>query len=245
MKKYLPYRALILARKELYQYMHAPAFYGAAVFFLLFCSVWLFFFGNYFAADQANLRPYFAAFPIVYILVIPVITMKSWAEERKTGTAELLLTMPFTEWDLVLGKFFSLLTVITVMLILTLPVPLTLLPLGRFDGGMIFSEYLGAFLLGASATALGLLLSSLSKNQAGSFLGSAVVLMAVMLVSQFTLSLDLPQWLAGGINFFSLAFHFESFSRGIVDSRDLAFFALITALCLFANTRVILFRKWK
>jgi len=245
MKKYLPLRALILARKELYQYMHAPAFYGAAVFFILFCSVWLFFFNNYFAVDQATLRPYFAAFPIVYILVIPVITMKSWAEERKTGTAELLLTMPFTEWDLVLGKFISLLTVLSVMLVFTLPVPLTLLRLGHFDGGVIFCEYLGAFLLGASATALGLLLSSLSKNQAGSFLGSAVVLMAVMLASQLTLTLDFPQWLARGINFISLAFHFESFSKGLVDSRDLAFFVLSAALFLFANTRVILFRKWK
>ena len=244
MKKYLPYRALILERKELYQYLHAPAFYGAAVFFLLFCSVWLFYFQRYFVMDQATLRPYFAAFPLVYILVVPVITMKSWAEERKTGTAELLLTMPFTEWDLVLGKFLSVLAVLTMMLLLTLPMPMTLMRLGDFDSGTIFCEYLGAFLLGASAAALGLLLSSLSKNQAGSFLGSAVVLMAVMLVNQITFSLNLPQRLAQGINFFSLAFHFESFSKGLIDSRDLAFFVLSTALFLFLNTRVILFRKW-
>jgi ABC-2 type transport system permease protein len=245
MKKYLPYRALVLARKELYQYLHAPAFYGAAVFFLLFCSVWLFFFQRYFIMDQATLRPYFGAFPIVYVLVIPVITMKSWAEERKTGTSDLLLTMPFTEWDLVLGKFFSVFTLLTMILVLTLPLPLSLLRLGSFDSGMIICEYLGAFLLGASATALGLLLSSLSKNQAGSFLGSAVVLMFVMLINQITYSLNLPQWLAQGINFFSLTFHFESFSKGLIDSRDLAFFILSTALFLFINTRVVLFRKWK
>jgi ABC-2 type transport system permease protein len=242
--KLLPHRALTLARKELYQYLYAPAFYGAAVFFLLFCSIWLFFYQNYFAMDPATLRPYFAAFPIVFILVIPVITMKSWAEERKTGTVELLLTMPFHEWDLVMGKFFSALAVVCMMLLLTLPLPLSLLRLGDFDAGMIFCEYLGAFLLGASATALGLLLSSLSKNQAGSFLGSAVVLMAVMLVNQLTISLNLPQWLNQGINFFSLTFHFESFSKGLIDSRDLAFFLLSTALFLFINTRVILFRKW-
>jgi ABC-2 type transport system permease protein len=244
MKKYIPYRALVLARKEIYQYLNAPAFYGAAVFFLLFCSIWLFFVQRYFAADQASLRSYFGIFPIVFVIIIPVITMKSWAEERKTGTAELLLTMPFTEWDLVLGKFFSVLAVLAMMLVLTIPLPLTLIQLGTFDAGMIFCEYLGAFLLGASAAALGLLLSSLSKNQAGSFLGSAVVLMAVMLVNQITFSLNLPQWLAQAINFFSLAFHFESFSKGLIDSRDLAFFALSTALFLFINTRVILFRKW-
>ena len=245
MKKIIPYRALTLARKELYQYLYAPAFYGAAVFFLAFCSVWLFYFQRYFSQDQATLRPYFAAFPIVFILVIPVITMKSWAEERKTGTVELLLTMPFTEWDLVLGKFFSNLAVLTVMLLLTVPLPLSLLALGRFDGGVIFCEYFGAFLLGASATALGLLMSSVSKNQAGSFLASAVILMVVMLVNQITYTFSLPQWLAQSINFISLAYHFDSFTKGLIDSRDLAFFVLSAALFLFINTRVILFRKWK
>jgi ABC-2 type transport system permease protein len=244
MKEILPYRAFILARKELYQYLYAPAFYGAAVFFLIFNSVWLFYFQKFFSVNQATLRAYFSVFPIVFIIVIPVITMKSWAEERKTGTVELLLTMPFTEWDLVLGKFFSAFTVLSVMLILTLPVPLTLLPLGNFDIGVIFCEYVGVFLLGASAVALGLLLSSLSKNQASSFLGSAVVLMVVMLVNMITFRFSLPQHLAGFINFLSLAYHFESFSKGIIDSRDIVFFALSAFLFLFINTRVILFRKW-
>ncbi|MDR3019435.1 MAG: ABC transporter permease subunit [Treponema sp.] len=245
MKKFIPYRALTLARKELFQYLHTPAFYGAAVFFLVFCSVWLFFFQRYFTMDQATLRPYFGVFPIAFIVIIPVITMKSWAEERKTGTVELLLTMPYTEWDLVLGKFFSVFGILSMMLLLTLPLPLSLMRMGSFDPGVLFCEYMGAFLLGASATSLGLLLSALSKNQAGSFLGSAVVLMAVMLVNQLTFAFNLPQWLASFINFFSLAFHFESFTKGIIDSRDLLFFVLTTCLFLFINTRVILFRKWK
>jgi ABC-2 type transport system permease protein len=237
-------RFLALAKKELYSYLNAPAFYGAAVFFLLFCSIWLFYLQRYFTLDSATLRPYFAAFPLVFILVVPVITMKSWAEERKLGSVEILLTMPFSEWDLVLGKFISSLMLLALILVLTIPLPLSLLSLGDFDGGVIFCEYLGALLLGASATALGLLLSCLSKNQAGSFLGSAVVLMIVMLINQLTFSFNLPQWLAGGINFISLSFHFESFSKGLIDTRDLAFFVLSTALFLFLNTRVILFRKW-
>jgi ABC-2 type transport system permease protein len=170
--------------------------------------------------------------------------MKSWAEERKTGTVELLLTMPFREWDLVLGKFFAALAVMTMILLLTLPLPISLMRLGNFDAGVIFCEYFGAFLLCASATSLGLLLSSLSKNQAGSFLGSAVVLMIVMLISPLAFSLNLPQWLVRIINSFSLSFHFQSFVKGLVDSRDIAFFVLTTALFLFFNTRVILFRKW-
>jgi ABC-2 type transport system permease protein len=245
MKKYIPYRALTLARKEIFQYLYAPAFYGAAVFFILSSSIWLFFFQRYFSMDQATLRPYFGIFPIVFIFVIPAITMKSWAEERKTGTVELLLTMPFTEWDLVLGKYFSAISMLGVMLILTLPLPLSLLSLGSFDAGTVICEYLGAFLLCVSATALGLLLSCLSKSQGGAFLGTAVVLMAVMLINNITFAFNLPQWLAQGINFFSLTFHFESFSKGLIDSRDLAFFILSAALFLFINTRVIIFRKWR
>jgi ABC-2 type transport system permease protein len=243
--KVKPQKALALAQRELYSSLLSPGFYGIAVFFLLFTSIWLFYFQRYFALDQATLRPYFAAFPLVFVLVIPVITMKSWAEERKLGTVELLLTMPFSEWDLVMGKFISSLVLVVLLLLLSLPLPLSLLPLGRFDPGVILGEYTGAFLLGASATALGLFLSSLSKNQAGAFLGSAVVLLLVMLINQIPLSFDLPLWLAEGINFISLSFHFESFSKGLIDSRDLMFFIVTTVLFLFLNTRVVLFRRWR
>ena len=239
------WRAFALAKKELFSYLNAPAFYGAAVFFLVFCSVWLFFMQQFFTRNVATLRPYFAAFPLVFIFVIPVLTMKSWAEERKTGSIELLLTMPFSEWELVLGKFLSVFSLLAMMIVLTIPVPLTLLPLGEFDIGVIICEYIGALLLGASAVALGLLLSSLSKNQAGSFLGSAVVLMAVMLINQLTFTLNLPYFLTESINFISLSFHFESFSKGLLDSRDIVYFFASTALFLFITTRVILFRKWR
>jgi len=240
-----PQRALALARKELYSYSNSPVCYGVAVFFLLFTSIWLFYFQRYFSQNAATLRPYFGAFPLVFILVIPVITMRSWAEERKLGSVELLLTMPFSEWDLVMGKFLSSLSILVGLLVLTLPVPLSLFPLAAFDKGVILGEYAGALLLGSAATALGLWLSSLSKSQAGAFLGSAVVLLAVMLMNQFTMTFSLPNWLTEAINFISLSFHFESFSKGLIDTRDLAFFIFSTVLFLFLNTRVILYRKWR
>ncbi|MDR2759891.1 MAG: ABC transporter permease [Spirochaetaceae bacterium] len=243
--KYLPRKALALARKEIFSYSISPAFYGIGIFFLLFTTLWFFYFQRFFSLNTATLRPFFSAFPLAFIMVIPVITMKSWAEERKLGSVEILLTMPFSEWDLVLGKFFSSLAVLTVIMALTVPVPLSLLPLGSFDAGVILGEYAGAFLLGSSATALGLFLSCLSKNQAGAFLGSAVVLLFVMLASQFTMTFNLPLWLSEGINFISLSFHFESFSKGLIDTRDLAFFIITTVLFLFFNTRVLLFRKWR
>ncbi|GHV92129.1 hypothetical protein AGMMS50268_26320 [Spirochaetia bacterium] len=234
-----------LARKEIYSYSISGAFYGTAVFFLLFVNIWLFYFQHYFAMDAATLRPYFAAFPLAFIIVIPVITMKSWAEERKLGSLELLLTMPFSEWDLVLGKFIASFSALAAMLALTIPLPLSIIPLGNFDAGVIAGEYLGALLLGASAISLGLLLSGCSRSQGGAFLGSAVTLLAVMLINRLTLSFNLPQALAECINFLSLSFHFESFSKGLIDSRDLAFFIITTGLFLFLNTRVLLFRKWR
>jgi ABC-2 type transport system permease protein len=240
-----PGKALALVRKELYSYSIAPFFYGITVFFLLFVSIWLFYVQRFFTLNTATLRPFFAAFPLGFILVIPAITMKGWAEERKLGSIELLLTMPFSEWDLVLGKFIASFTVLGLIIVLTIPVPLSLLPLGDFDGGVILGEYAGALLLGASTTSLGLLLSCLSKNQAGAFLGSAVVLLIMMFINQVTLTLNLPPLLNEGINFFSLSFHFETFSKGIIDTRDVAFFVLTTVLFLFLNTRVLIFRKWR
>jgi ABC-2 type transport system permease protein len=238
-------RTAVLARKEIYAYCISPVFYGMGVFFLLFVNIWLFYFQHFFARDMASLRSWFAAFPPAFIIVIPAITMKSWAEERRGGTLELLTTMPFSEWNLVLGKFAAALAVLAVFLLLTLPLPLSLLPLGNFDPGIILGEYAGILLLGAAAVSLGLFFSSFSRNQAGAFLGGAVVLLSATLINQVPQVLNLPRVLADFINFFSLTFHFESFSRGVLDSRDLAFFILSTLLFLFLNTRVLLFRKWR
>jgi ABC-2 type transport system permease protein len=238
-------RILALTSKELYSYANSPVLYGIVVFFLLFASIWLFNMQQYFIRDAATLRPYFASFPIIYVLVIPALTMKSWAEERKLGSAELVLTMPFSEWDLVLGKFLSSLAVVVAILVMTVPLPLSLMPLGNYDGGVIFGEYAGALLLGASAAALGHLLSAMSRNQAGAFLGSVVVLLIMMFINMAPQSVDMPPAAASFFNFLSLSFHFESFSKGLIDSRDLAFFVLSTALFLYLNAQVLLFRRWR
>ncbi|MDR2194655.1 MAG: ABC transporter permease [Treponema sp.] len=233
-----------LIKKELYSALHSPVFYAVAVFFLLFVSIWLFYLQKFFSLDSATLRPFFSAFPLAFILAAPALTMKSWAEERKLGSVELLLTLPCSEWELVLAKFLSAFILLTGIIALTVFVPLTVFPLGNFDVGVMVGEYIGVILLAASVISLGVLLSSLSKNQASAFLGGAVTLVAVIFVNQTTVSFNLPAFLADAINFFSLSFHFETFSKGIIDSRDVAFFALSTLLFLFLNTRVILYRKW-
>ncbi|MDR2494577.1 MAG: ABC transporter permease [Spirochaetaceae bacterium] len=239
--------ARALVRKEIRSYVYSPVFYGIGVFFLLFVSVWFFYFHRFFTLNTANLRPFFAAFPLGFIMVIPVLTMKSWAEERKLGSIELLLTMPFSEWDLVLGKFVAAFAALASVMALTIPVPLTLLPLGDFDAGVVVGEYAGALLLGAAATALGLLTSCLSKHQGAAFIGCAAVMLLTLLVSRLTQAADLPLPLPliEGINFFSLSFHFETFAKGVIDTKDAAFFIISTALFLFLNTRVLLYRKWR
>ena len=233
-----------LIYKELYSYRVSPAFFGVALFFLLFTSLWLFQFQNFFQRGMATLRPYFAAFPLAFIIVIPAITMRSWAEERKTGSVELLLTLPFSEWSLVLGKFFAALGVIAIFFLCTLPMPLSMTMLGDFDGGVILAEYIGALLLASSALSLGLLLSALSKNQVAAFLGSAAALLVVMLISQIPWTASLPAWLTTVINAVALSAHFESFSKGIIDSRDGAYFIITTVLFLFLTVKVLVFRKW-
>ncbi len=239
-----PSRTLALARKEVRSAYNAPAAYGVTLFFLLFTSIWLFYIQRFFAMDSASLRPYFAIFPIAFTIVVPSLTMRSWAEERRLGTAELLLTMPFSEGELVLGKFLSSFTVLLVAILLTIPLPLSIAPLGNFDAGAVVGEYLGAILLGAAATALGQFLSSLARNQVSAFLGGVVVLLAATLANQLPMVFDLPRFAAEFINYLSLAFHFESFAKGVVDSRDLAYFLLFTGLFLYLNARVVLFRKW-
>ena len=239
-------RIFALSKKEIYSFLNAPLFYGVTVFFLLFCSVLFIYIQGYLKnTNPANLQAYIFGIPLVFIIVIPTLTMKSWAEERKTGSIELLLTMPFSEWDLVWGKFLSIFTLFIMMLVLTIPVPITLSALGSFDVGVIFCEYLGVILLGGAAIALGLMFSSFCKSQAGSFLGSVVVLMFFMLISILAIRLGLPDWLTSILNFISLEFHFNSFSRGVIDSRDIIFYLASTFLFLFITTRVILFRKWR
>ena len=235
-------RAIALTRKELYSWLNSPALYGITVFFLLFVSIWFYYLQRFFAMDIATLRPFFQGFPLAFIFVIPVLTMRAWAEEKKLGSAEILFTLPFTEWELVWGKFLACFAILLAMILLTLPVPLTLIPLGYFDPGVIFGEYAGALLLGAAAAAIGLFLSSVSKNQAAAFVGTVVVLLALMLSHSFTQTL--PPGLGRFVNYISLAFHFESFSRGLLDSRDIAFFLLTTALFLFFNTQVLVSRRW-
>ena len=170
-------------RKELKSYFNSPIAYVVVVTFLVFSSIWIFYLQSFFAANTASLRSYFAVIPIVFIIVMPAITMRSWAEEKKLGTLEVLLTLPFREGTLVLGKFIAAVTLLAIMVGLTLPIPLLVSRFGFFDWGEIFSQYVGVILIGAAGIAVGLFVSSLTTNQVSSFLISLFVLLVLTLIS--------------------------------------------------------------
>jgi ABC-2 type transport system permease protein len=236
---------LRIARKELRSYFNSPVAYIVVVFFLVFTSTWLFYVNQFVAADVASLRSYFAIMPVIFIGLVPALTMRSWAEETKLGTDEILLTLPLTESELVAGKFLGAFSLLLLALALTVPVPLTLAPLGNFERGEIIGEYLGTALLGGAATAIGLFVSSVTRNQISAFILGAVVLIFLTLVNQVNVVMDLPGWLASVINYVSLRFHVQSFIRGVFDTRDLVYFVAITFLSLYLNVKVLVFRRWR
>ncbi len=234
-----------IVRKEMRSYFNSPIAYIVIIFFLVFSAIWLFYINGFIARDTASLRSYFAIMPIIFVGLVPALTMRSWAEESKLGTDELLFTLPYRETELVLGKFLSAYGLIILALLLTIPLPITLAPLGDFERGEIVGEYLGVGLLGAAATAIGLFISSLARNQITAFILGAVALLFITLVNQINVVLDLPTWLASVINYISLRYHIESFIRGVVDTRDLVYFLALTFLFLYLNTKTLVLRKWR
>jgi len=238
-------RVLSVVRREMRSYFNSPIAYIVIVAFLVFCSAWLFYVTRFAAQDVASLRSYFGIMPVVFIALVPALTMRSWAEEFKLGTEEILMTLPYRESELVIGKYLSALGLLVLTLVLTVFVPLSVGPLGDFEPGEIVGEYLGIALLGSAAVAIGLFVSSISRNQISAFIFSAVALLVITLVSQLNAVVNLPGWLAAVINYVSLQFHVQSFIRGVIDTRDLGYFAFVTALFLYLNTKTLVLRKWK
>jgi len=236
---------LTIFRKELRTYFNSPIAYIAVLFFLVFTSVWLFYIEQFVAQDVASLRVYFAIMPLVFIVLLPAITMRVWAEENKLGTVELLMTLPFTEAEVVLGKFLGAGFLLVIMIALTIPVPLTVAGLGNFEHGQIAGQYIGLVFLGAAGISVGLFISSVSTNQITAFILSVVVLLFLTIVNRVNSVVDVPSGLAALLNYFSFDYHFQAFITGLIDSRDLLFYTLVAFLFLYMNMKVLVFRKWR
>ena len=236
-------RILVLLRKEAASYFNSAIAYIVIIFFLVFTAIWLFFIQRFLVRNIADLRPYFAIIPSLFVFLVPAVTMRAWAEERKLGTAELLLTLPCREGELVIAKYFGALLLLKAIIFLSIPIPLMVAPLGDFEVGQIIGQYIGVLCLGSALIALGLLVSSLSTNQISAFVLTAVAFLFLSLISQINLIIEPPQFIAAVINWASLTYHFRGFEVGLIDTRDVGYYLVLTWLGLYLNVKVLIWRK--
>jgi ABC-2 type transport system permease protein len=234
--------ALAVARKEFRSYFDSPIAYIFITAFLLLVN--FLFFWTFFVAGQADMRPFFGFMPFVFLFFVPSITMRLWAEERKMGTLEILLTLPVQEKEVVLGKFISSFLFLALMLALTFNVPLLVGTLGKPDWGQIICGYLGTLLLGASYLAIGLFASALSENQIIAFILAIVIGVALLIVGEWFFLMLLPDFMVPVLSYLGLATHFESMGRGVIDSRDILYYLSIIGIFLYLNVNVVENRSW-
>jgi ABC-2 type transport system permease protein len=240
-------RSWRVARRELAGYFTTPIAYVFIVIFLFLAGVFTFYLGNFFNRGQADLVVFFAFHPWLYLFLVPALTMRLWAEERKSGTIELLLTLPMTTTEAVLGKFLANWIFAAVALAGTFPLWLTVNWLGDPDNGAIVTGYLGSLLLAGAFIAIGACLSALTRNQVIAFVLTAVVCLLFVL-SGFPLVLEAvggiaPEFLVRAVASFSFLTHFDAMGKGVIDLRDVIYFLSVIALWLFANVVVIEIKK--
>lgn len=238
--------ALVVARRELGAYFATPVAVVFIVIFLVLQGVLTFNLGNFFDRNQADLAPFFSFIPWVFLLLVPAITMRLWAEERRLGTIELLLTLPITQGQAVIGKFLAAWAFCAIALALTFPFVITVNYLGRPDNGVIATGYLGALLVAGAFLAVGSALSATTKNQVIAFVLAIAVCFLFTVTSTPVVTDFLSQGtpaLAEIARRISVAERFQSFTRGIVSLRDLLYFASFIGFWLFLNTVIVDHRK--
>lgn len=239
--------ALIVFRRELAGYFLTPVAYVFIVIFLLTTAAFTFYLGNFFERGQADLKSFFTHLPWLYLFLIPAIGMRLWSEERKTGTIELLLTLPISVPAAVLGKFLAAWAFTAIALALTFPLWITVNFLGDPDNGVILAGYVGSLLMAGGYLAIASCLSATTQNQVIAFVVATVVCFAFT-VSGAPLVLEFfaawaPQSLLDLIAGFSFLVHFNSIVEGVIDLRDLVYFASLIAVWLFANWIVVEHKK--
>ena len=238
---------LTVFKRELASYFATPVAYVFIVIFLLLAGAFTFYLGNFYERGQADLQPFFNFHPWLYLFLVPAVSMRLWAEERKSGTIELLLTLPLTMWQAVVGKFLAAWVFIGIALVLTFPIWITVNYLGSPDNGVIFASYVGSFLMAGAFLAIGSCISACTRNQVVAFIITVVVCF-LFLLAGFPLVLAAfnswaPQGLVDAISGLSFLTHFGSISKGVIDLRDLIYFLLTIAFWLYASAVVIDLKK--
>ncbi|MFH0911824.1 MAG: ABC transporter permease [Planctomycetota bacterium] len=229
-------------KRELKGYFATPLAYVFLVIFLFFASV-LTFRNGFYEMREASLRAFFVNMPVLFLFLVPAISMRLWAEERRTNSIEFLLTLPLTPLQAVLGKFFAAWAVLALALALTFPVAITVAYLGNPDWGPVILGYIGSLLLAGAFLAVGSLFSTVTKNQVIAFVLAVAVSALLVFAGNPTtleyLSRVFPMGLVAAVESFSFLARFESLQRGVLELRDVAFFVLLTAGLLWANVVVL------
>ncbi len=234
---------ITILKRELRAYFATPVAYVFIVIFLLLTGILTFYMGGFFEREQADLTPFFFFHPWLYLILVPAISMRLWAEERKTGTIELLLTLPFSTGQAVLGKFLAAWAFTGVALLATTPIWLTVNILGDPDNGVILAAYIGSLLMAGGYLAIGSCISATTNNQVIAFVVSLVTCMLFILAG-LPAVLDFftgwaPQAVIDTVSSFSFMTHFNSIAKGVIDLRDVIFFGSLIGCFLLANTLIL------
>jgi ABC-2 type transport system permease protein len=237
----------IIFRRELASYFATPVAYVFTLIFLVLAGAFSFYLGGFYERNQADLEPFFSFHPWLYLFLIPAVSMRMWAEERKSGTIELLLTLPVTLWQAVSGKFLAAWVFIAIALVLTFPIWLTVNYLGDPDNGVILASYLGSLLMAGAFLAIGSCISATTRNQVVAFILTVVICFLLMMAG-YPLVLDVigafaPQGVVDSVASLSFLTHFASISKGVFDLRDLVYFVLMIGAWLYATAVVIDMKK--
>ncbi|MEE2693988.1 MAG: ABC transporter permease subunit [Pseudomonadota bacterium] len=236
-------QTISIFRREFSGYFLTPIAYVFIVIFLFMNGVFTFFMGDLFARGQADLEPFFTWHPWLYLFLIPALSMRLWAEERRSGTVELLMTLPVTVWQAVLAKYLAAWAFTGIALMLTFPVWITVNYLGNPDNGVVVAAYLGSFLMAGAYLAIGSCISSVTKNQVIAFVITAVVCF-LFTVTGLPMITNLfagwaPQIIVETVTSLSFVSNFQDLSRGAVDLRNLIYFVSLIVFWLFLNTVVL------
>ena len=234
-------RTVAIFKREFASYFNSPIAYIYVTVFLGLAG-WLFFKG-FFLVGEASMRTFFGLLPWLFLFFVPAITMRLWAEEKKVGTMELLMTLPVTDTEAVLGKFLASFAFLLVSLALSVVLAIVVAALGDPDPGEIFGGYLGAILIGAAFLAIGLFVSSLTENQIVAFIISVVAIFVLFILGDDFVLMGVPSWIAPVFSFLGLGAHYDSVSRGVIDSRDIIYYLSVVGFFLYLNVKSIQGRK--
>ncbi len=230
-------------KKEFRSYFYSPIAYVIITVYLVISN--FMFFQGFFLMNKAQMQSYFGLTPWIFLFQVPPITIRIWAEEKKANTLELLLTWPVKDAEVVAGKFLSAFCFLAIVIALSITIPVSIAIMGNPDMGPVIGGYIGSFLLGAAYIAIGMWVSSLTENQIVAFIGGVVITFVLFIVGNQFITMRLPSFVVPVLNYIGLGSHFESISRGVIDTRDIIYYLSVIGFFLYLNVASLQRRMWE